>query len=91
MWIESFLAYLRLERNYSEKTVVSYGIDLREFEGYFKKADAENTEFLSRMVERERRSALHSLFYSLDINWVNSMNAFDLHKKKAFLTKETLF
>ena len=41
MWIESFLAYLRLERNYSEKTVVSYGIDLREFEGYFKEADAE--------------------------------------------------
>lgn len=50
--------------------------------------DAENTEFLSRMVERERRSALHSLFYSLDINWVNSMNAFDLHKKKAFLTSQ---
>ena len=41
MWIESFLAYLRLERNYSEKTVVSYGIDLREFEGCFKEADAE--------------------------------------------------
>lgn len=41
MWIESFLVYLRLERNYSEKTVVSYGIDLREFEGYFKEADAE--------------------------------------------------
>ena len=35
------MEYLRLERNYSEKTVVSYGIDLREFEGYFKKADAE--------------------------------------------------
>lgn len=41
MWIDSFLEYLRLERNYSEKTVVSYSIDLREFEGYFKKADAE--------------------------------------------------
>ena len=41
MWIDSFLEYLRLERNYSEKTVVSYGIDLREFEGYFKKTDAE--------------------------------------------------
>lgn len=41
MWIDSFLEYLRLERNYSEKTVVSYGIDLQEFEGYFKKADAE--------------------------------------------------
>ena len=35
------MEYLRLERNYSEKTIVSYGIDLREFEGYFKKADAE--------------------------------------------------
>ena len=44
MWIDSFLEYLRLERNYSEKTAVSYGIDLREFEGYFKKADAENFE-----------------------------------------------
>lgn len=41
MWIDSFLDYLRLERNYSERTVVSYGIDLREFEDYFKKADAE--------------------------------------------------
>ena len=50
--------------------------------------DSENSEFLSMMLERERRSALHSLFYSLDINWVNSMHAFDLHKKKAFLTSE---
>ena len=50
--------------------------------------DGENSEFLSMMLERERRSALHSLFYSLDINWVNSMHAFDLHKKKAFLTSE---
>lgn len=50
--------------------------------------DGENTEFLSNMLERERRSALHSLFYSLDINWVNSMNAFELHKKKAYLTNQ---
>ncbi len=50
--------------------------------------DGNNTEFLSRMIERERRSALHSLFYSLDLNWVNSMNAFDLHKKKAYLTNQ---
>ena len=48
--------------------------------------DGDNTDFLSSMLERERRSALHSLFYSLDINWVNSMNAFELHKKKAYLT-----
>ena len=40
MLIEPFLDYLRLERNYSERTIVSYGTDLREFEGYFKKVDA---------------------------------------------------
>ena len=50
--------------------------------------DGDNSEFLSSMLERERRSALHSLFYSLDVNWVNSMHAFDLHKKKAFLTSQ---
>ena len=41
MLIEPFLEYLRFERNYSEKTIVSYGTDLKEFEGYFKKVDAE--------------------------------------------------
>ena len=41
MLIDSFLEYLRLERNYSERTIVSYGTDLREFEVYFKKVDAE--------------------------------------------------
>ena len=38
---EAFLDYLRLERNYSEKTIVSYGTDLREFEGYLEKTEAE--------------------------------------------------
>ena len=33
--------YLRLERNYSERTIVSYGTDLREFEGYLEKTEAE--------------------------------------------------
>ena len=41
MLIQAFLDYLRLERNYSEKTIVAYGTDLREFEEYLKKADAE--------------------------------------------------
>ena len=41
MLIKAFLDYLRLERNCSEKTVIAYGADLREFEDYFKKADAE--------------------------------------------------
>jgi len=35
------LDYLRLERNYSEKTIVAYGTDLREFEEYLKKTEAE--------------------------------------------------
>ena len=39
MLIDSFLDYLRLERNYSERTIVSYGIDLREFEDYLKETE----------------------------------------------------
>jgi len=41
MLIKAFLDYLRLERNYSERTVVSYGTDLREFGDYLENADAE--------------------------------------------------
>jgi len=41
MLIESFLDYLRFERNYSERTIVSYQTDLREFEGYLKDTEAE--------------------------------------------------
>ena len=41
MLIDSFLKYLRFERNYSEKTIISYGIDLRGFERYLKEVDAE--------------------------------------------------
>ena len=58
MWIESFLVYLRLERNYSEKTVVSYGIDLREFEGYFKEADAE-LDFMTVDADVVRNWVMH--------------------------------
>lgn len=39
MWKDSFLKYLLFERNYSEKTIVSYGTDLDEFEAYFKGVD----------------------------------------------------
>jgi integrase/recombinase XerC len=40
MWIESFLKYLELERNYSPRTIRSYGDSLLTFEKFFKK----NTE-----------------------------------------------
>ena len=36
---ESFLEYLSLERNYSSKTVRSYGADLAQFEDYFRGVD----------------------------------------------------
>ena len=41
MLIDAFLKYLRFERNYSEKTIVSYRIDLKEFEDCLEKVDAE--------------------------------------------------
>lgn len=44
MMTDSFLDYLQFERNYSEKTIVSYGIDLAKFEEYFKGVD-ENMDF----------------------------------------------
>ncbi len=39
MMIDKFLNYLRFERNYSERTLRSYGDDLRSFEAYFKDLD----------------------------------------------------
>lgn len=39
MIIDLFLDYLRLERNYSECTVKSYGADLRLFESFFTEMD----------------------------------------------------
>ena len=39
MLIEDFLKYLRLERNYSENTIVAYKTDLREFEGFFRSVE----------------------------------------------------
>ena len=41
MLIEPFLDYLRLEKNCSEKTIVSYGTDLTKFEEFFKSVDEE--------------------------------------------------
>ena len=41
MLIDSFLNYLKLERNYSELTIISYGKDLEQFKAYLKKLDEE--------------------------------------------------
>lgn len=39
MWLDSFLEYLALERNYSGKTVKAYQDDLKAFESYYKELD----------------------------------------------------
>ena len=44
MITDSFLDYLRFEKNYSEKTIISYGIDLTKFEEFFKEID-EDVDF----------------------------------------------
>lgn len=37
--VEKFLDYMLFERNYSKRTIVSYGEDLKAFESYFKSLD----------------------------------------------------
>ncbi|EKE02772.1 MAG: hypothetical protein ACD_20C00334G0001 [uncultured bacterium] len=40
--------------------------------------------FISQMVEREFISTIESLFASMDCLWVNSLNAVEMHRKKAY-------
>ena len=40
MWVQSFIEYLKFERNYSARTVKVYEDDLRAFESYFRKKDS---------------------------------------------------
>ena len=39
MLIDLFLDYLRTERNYSNRTIMGYGMDLKEFEAFFVEID----------------------------------------------------
>lgn len=39
MMVDKFLDYLLFERNYSKRTIVSYGEDLKAFESYFRNLD----------------------------------------------------
>lgn len=43
MLVESFIEYLRVDRNYSAKTLISYENDLKQFEDYFINKDANLT------------------------------------------------
>lgn len=70
MLIDSFLDYLRLERNYSIRTIASYGADLREFGGHLKKVEAE-IEFTMVHADHVRNWAVSLLENGCAVTSVN--------------------
>ena len=66
MMTDSFLDYLRFEKNYSEKTIVSYGIDLTKFEEYFKGKD-EKVDFTT--VDAAKFVSWYGADYAQEIAW----------------------
>lgn len=49
-------------------------------------SDSEDDIYNAYMIEREFNSLINSLFNSLDCLWVNTPNAINLHKSKAYQT-----
>ena len=62
--------YLRFERNYSEATVVSYGIDLTQFEDFIKSVDEELTveEVDSDLIRQWDISLMEKGYTSTSVN-----------------------
>ena len=58
MMIQSFLEYLQLERNYSERTIVSYRIDLLQFKDFFKGKE-EAVDFTTVDADMVRAWVMH--------------------------------
>ncbi len=58
MTTDSFLNYLRFERNCSEKTIISYGTDLAKFEAFFKELD-EGIDFTTVDADMVRTWIMH--------------------------------
>lgn len=54
MSASDFLDYLKYERNYSEKTIINYGCDLREFEEFAKKEGGEELDLRGVSTELVR-------------------------------------
>ena len=67
---DSFLDYLRFERNYSEATVVSYGIHLTQFEDFIKSVDEELTveEVDSDLIRQWEISLMEKGYTSTSVN-----------------------
>ena len=88
MLIESFLRYLRFERNYSEKTIVSYGIDLKEFGEFLKKTDAEkdlktaDADLIRSWIIRLMEDGLAATSVNRKLSSLRSFYRFLLKKKE---------
>ena len=69
---ESFLEYLRFERNYSKHTMSGYGRDLDDFEAYFKGTD-ETLDFVHVDADIVRRWMMSLMDKGLSASSVNRM------------------
>lgn len=72
MWKDSFLSYLRFERNYSQATVESYGTDIAQFEDFLQKGEAGGNQALetadAAMIRQWEMSLLESGYSSSSVN-----------------------
>ncbi len=87
MMIDSFLKFLRYERNYSDKTIVSYGTDLLKFEQFFKEQDEEidfttlDADIIRRWIVDMMDKGYTSTSVNRKLSTLRSLYKFLLRKK----------
>ncbi len=76
------LGYIKIKN----KKILLKDIKSIYWRNYFgiKYEQIENNNYMSEITYKERKSALTGLFYSLKTNWFNSIEAFEIHQKKAY-------
>ena len=85
--IDSFLKFLRYERNYSDKTIVSYGTDLLKFEQFFKEQDEEidfttlDADIIRRWIVDMMDKGYTSTSVNRKLSTLRSLYKFLLRKK----------
>lgn len=84
-YIEKFIRYLEIEKNYSVHTVLNYRLDLEDFQHFLKEAPLENVDYLTLRkylaVVKEKNLAVRSISRRL-----SSLRSFF-----KFLTREGYF
>lgn len=79
MLIDSFLDYLKYERNYSDNTILSYGKDLAQFQGFIKEKDKAMTltEVEPEVVREWIIHLMDKGYASSSVNWkLSSLRSF---------------